>query len=125
MVSELRDGLLRLTLTGEYTYDDIVRAFEAGLTAAGPARTRVLWDASAAGKAPDPRGVERLIALLDRCRARLARVAVVGHSPLMFGVSRQIAQTLDSAEIPVRAFWDAGAAKAWLGRRDSGVHSQA
>lgn len=124
VVSELKGGLLCLTLTGEYTFDEIAHAFEAGLAAASPVRTRVLWDASESTKAPDARGVERLIALLQRCRARLGRVAVVGRSALMFGISRQIAQLLDSDDTPVQAFWDLDAASTWLRRRESGVHSR-
>ena len=124
VVSELKGGVLCLTLTGEYTYDEIAHAFEAGLAAAGPGRIRVLWDASEGAKAPDPRGVDRLIGLLQRCRARLDRVAVVGHSPVMFGISRQIAQLLDSDETPVQPFLDAAEANTWLQRRHSGVHSR-
>jgi hypothetical protein len=124
VVSELKSGELCLTLTGEYSYNEIAHAFEAGLAAAGPGRTHVLWDASAATKAPDARGVEGLIALLHRCRSRLGRVAVVGRSPVMFGISRQIAQMLDSDETPVLAFWDLAEASTWLHRRDSGVHSR-
>ena len=122
IVSELRGGVLWLTLSGEYTYDEIAHAFEAGLEAAGPGRTRVLWDASEGTKAPDPRGVEGLIGLLQRCSARLGRVAVVGHSALMFGISRQIAQLIDGDETRVQAFRDLEAARTWLHRRDSGVH---
>ena len=124
VVSELKSGVLCLTLAGEYTFHDIALAFEAGLAAAGTGRTRVLWDASDASKAPDARGVDSLIALLRRCQARLGRVAVVGRSAVMFGISRQIAQMLDSDEAPVLAFWDIDAAMAWLHRRDSGVHSR-
>jgi hypothetical protein len=123
VVSELTGGLLRLTLAGEYTYDEIAHALEAGLAAAGPGRTLVLWDGSGATKAPDAKGVERLVELLQRCRARLGRVAVVGHSTLMFGISRQIAQLLDSDDTPVQAFWELDAASMWL-HRDSGVHSR-
>ena len=125
VVSELKGGLLCLTLTGEYTYDDIALALESGLKAAGPGRTRILWDGSESTKAPDAKGVDRLIALLHRCRSRLGRVAVVGRPTLMFGISRQIAQMLDSDETPVQAFWDLTAASTWLHRRDSGVHSRA
>jgi hypothetical protein len=125
VVSELKGGVLCLTLTGQYTFDDIALAFDAGLAAAGPGRTRVLWDGSDATKAPDARGVDSLIALLRRCNAHLGRVAVVGRSAVMFGISRQIAQMLDSDETPVQAFWDAASATTWLRRGDSGVHSQA
>ena len=124
VVSELKGGVLCLTLTGKYTFDEIALALEAGLAAAGPERTRVLWDGSEATKAPDAKGVERLIVLLHRCRARLGRIAVVGPSGPMFGISRQIAQMLDSEETPVQAFWDADDARTWLHRRDSGVHSR-
>ena len=125
VVSELTGGVLRLTLTGEYTFDEIALAFDAGLAAAGPGRTRVLWEASEAAMPLDTRGVDRLIGLLRRCRARLGRVAVVGRSAVMFGISRQIAQMLDSDDTPVQAFWDLDAATTWLRRRDSGVHASA
>lgn len=123
VISELQGSVLRLTLTGQNTVDDIALALEAGLAAAGPGRTRVLWDGSEAAKAPDARGVDRLIALLRRCQAHLGRVAVVGRSALMFGISRQIAQMLDSDDAPVQAFWDLETAATWVRRRDSGVHS--
>jgi hypothetical protein len=123
VTSVLKGGVLRLSLTGAYTYEEIALAFDAGLAAAGPGRARVLWDGSNAATALDTRGVVRLIALLRRCRARLSRVAVVGRSALMFGISRQIAQTLDCDDTPVQAFGDLDAAATWLRRRDSGVHA--
>ena len=122
VASELKGGLLHLTLTGEQTFDEIALSLESGLAAAGRGRTRVLLDASQGTRAPDVRRVERLIALLDRCRARLGRVAIVGCSSLMFGISRQIAQTIDSDDTPVQAFWNVAAAGTWLHRRDSGAH---
>jgi hypothetical protein len=124
VVAELKSGLLCLSLSGEYTFDEVARAFEAGLAAAGPGRTHVLWDGSEVTTPPHPRGVERLIQLFHRCRTRLGRVAVVGRSGVMFGISRQLAQMLDSNETPVQAFGDSTAATSWLRRRDSGVHSR-
>jgi hypothetical protein len=55
---ESKGGLLRLTFTGEYTFDEIATAFDAGLEAAGNSRLRVLWDGSEASKVPGARGIQ-------------------------------------------------------------------
>jgi hypothetical protein len=122
---ESKGGLLRLTLMGEYTFDAVATAFEAGLNAAGGSHLRVLWDGSEAAKVPDTRGIEQRIALLHRHKGRLTAVAIVGRSTVMFGLARQIAQMLDCTDTAVEAFWDVPDATAWLRQQDTSVQSQA
>ncbi len=96
------------------------------LAAAGCARNNSSdTEVGAARDTSHVNGVQRLIALLHTCRARLGRVAVVGRSAPMFGISRQIAQMLDSDETPVQAFFDSAEASTWVRRPEAGVHSPA
>jgi hypothetical protein len=121
---EIRDDLLHLVLAGGSSVEEIASAFEEGLAGVRARRIRLLWDASGSTAVPDSRGVQRRIDLLARHRGRCTRIAIVGRSGVMFGLARQIAQTLDCQETAVEAFWDLADAKQWLGRRTSGVTSR-
>jgi hypothetical protein len=118
---EVRDDLLHLVLAGGSSVEEIASAFEEGLAGVRAGRLRLLWDASGSTAVPDSRDVQRRIDLLATHRGRCIRIAIVGRSGVMFGIARQIAQTLDCDETAVEAFWDLADARRWLNRRPSGV----
>jgi hypothetical protein len=122
---EAKGDLLHLVLVGEYTFGEIASVFEAGLASVRPQRLRVLWDGSEASSIPDAGGVRQRIDLLHKHKGRCAQIAIVGRSGVMFGLARQVAQTLDCDDTAVDAFWDVGDARSWLSRRGSPVSPKA
>lgn len=112
--SELQNGILLVTVVGDYANDELVGAITRGYKDPSfTATTPVLIDGRRSSAAPNSQDVQHISRRIvgQRPAGHTGKWAIITSTePLRFGVGRMASLTMESMGVPVEVFTDPDAA---------------